>query len=151
MELVKKTWAKTIWAKGAVPESEGELASDVKRGLLPIFDLVLIFTAILAIRGGMPTFEIVYSSSVSTIAAWGLLMAASLGLVGVSFPKLWLLEAVSKIGLFAVLFGYALVLLLYSAEDAPRGFVGGIMLAVSSIPVWRVIWMGREYRRRGKK
>lgn len=152
MELIKRAWAHTVWAEGAIPDSEGQLAKDVRRILLPVFDVWLIVTALLAIRGGMPTFEIVYNTTVSTVVAWGLLVTAVLCLIGVCFPKLEAVEVISKLGLFMILFGYGLSLLLYSAEDSARGFVGGAMVAVCFIPVGRILNIGRTYRRRrGKK
>lgn len=151
MDLLRRAWAKTIWADGAIPPSEGHVASDMKRGLLPVYDLILIGAAVLALRGGMPTFEIVYSSVFASVAAWGLLATSILCLIGISIPKLWLLEAISKIGLVLVLAGYAIIMLIYSVEDSGRGYTSAVMLAACLVPIWRIVWLGREYQSRGAK
>lgn len=146
--FAKRILRASIWARGAVPASEGRAASDVKRGLLPAFDLVLIGAAILAIRGGMPSFAIIYNDTVSDVAAWALLITTTGCLVGVSFPRLWLLEALAKSVMIAILLVYSGVLLGLSAVEPTRGFVGGVTLAVCLLPAWRILWLGREYRSR---
>ena len=149
MRALRALWRASIWHPEAVPPYEGEIASDVKRGLLPVFDVVLIATAVLALRGGMPTFAIVYGDAVSDAASWALLVVAATCLVGVAFPRLWLVETIAKTALLLLLSGYGAVLILSAAlADPARGFVGGVTLAASLIPVWRLVWLGRDYRRR---
>lgn len=146
--FLARVWASTIWAPDAIPPQEGEYAATIKRGLLPLFDVIMIVSALLAIRGGLPTFVIVYDETVSQLASWALLTCACLCLVGVAFPRLWLLEALAKTGLLSLLIVYAVVLIGWSAVDPPRGFVGGVVLAACLPPVFRIVWLGREYRRR---
>lgn len=145
---LKQLLRPTIWDSDAIHPLEGQLACDVKRWMLPVFDAILIATSILAVRGGMPTFEIVYNSTVSQVAAWVFLVASITCLIGISIPKLWLLETAGKLVLLAVLLGYGFVLMLSSFEDPDRGFVGGVTLAACLVPIWRIVWLGREWRRR---
>ncbi|MFD5599911.1 hypothetical protein ACFWHR_07615 [Leucobacter sp. NPDC058333] len=145
---VLRLWRASIWHPDAIPEGEGKVAADVKRTLLPFYDLVLIGAALLAIRGGMPTFVIVYNDAVSGSAAWSLLGAASLCLIGVAFPRLWRLEAAAKITLTTILLVYGVMLLGSSVTEPARGFVGGLTIAVCLLPVSRILWLGDEYRKR---
>lgn len=149
MNLFRRAWAKTVWEKGAVPDKDGRIASDVRRGLLPMFDIALILAAVLALRGGMPTFEIVYGPAIAGTAAWVLLAASVLCFVALSLPKLWWVEAVSRLVMFTVLFGYAVAILLFAIEDPERGYTGGVMLAACILPVWRLFWIGRGRASRG--
>lgn len=139
----------SIWHPDAIPASEGELARDVKRWVLPPLDAALIIGSILGLNGGMPSLAIVYNDAVSSAAAVAVLVFAVGCLIGVSFPRLWVLEMASKCGLVFVLVTYATLLLgLAAGGHESRGFVAGVTAAVSIVPLWRIVWLGREYRRR---
>lgn len=149
MRLLHALWRACIWHPDAIPESEGEVARDVKRSLLPLIDLALIIGAIRGIHGGMPTFALVFNDTASYIAAVAVLVFAVGCLVGVSLPRLWLLEFISKCGLGIVLASYGLLLLVAAAGEYPaRGIVGGACLGVAVVITWRVFWLAREWRRR---
>ncbi len=138
-----------IWHPDAIPALEGEVARDVKRWVLPLIDAALILGSILGLNGGMPTFAIVYNETVSQIASVAVLIAAAGCLIGVAFPRLWLIEFISKCTLSFILLLYAALLLALATSEYPaRGFIAGVCAAVTVLPVWRIIWLGREYRRR---
>lgn len=139
----------TIWHPGAIPESEGEVARDMKRWVLPTIDLLLIVGSVLGLNGGLPTFAIVYNQVVATAASGAVLVLATLCLLGVAFPRLWLMELAAKCGLALVLVTYSILLLaLAAAESGTRGFVAGVSAALCTVIVWRIVWLGRERRRR---
>lgn len=148
---MRALWEASIWHPDAIPPSEGELARDVKRWVLPTLDALLILGSVLGLHGGMPTFAIVYNAAVSQAASVAVLLFAVGCLVGIAFPRLWVLELASKCGLTFVLLTYAVLLLALATGEYPaRGFVAGVTAAVTVLPVWRIVWLGREYRRRRK-
>ena len=150
--MIRRLWAATIWGPGAIPASEGEVARDVKRWILPLIDAALIGGSILGLNGGMPTFAIVYDETVSRVASVAVLVAAVGCLIGIAFPRLWLLEFVSKCGLSFILLLYAALLLALATSEYPaRGFIAGVCAAVTVPLVGRIVWIGREYRRRKRK
>ncbi len=145
--MLRRLWSQTIWYPTAIPVIEGQLARDVKRWVLPTVDAFLILGSLLGVHGGLPTFTLVYSESVSQVSSVVFLVVAVGCLVGVAFPRLWVLELVCKCGLVVLLATYALLLLLLAAAESPsRGFVAGIALALTVVPVWRIVWLGRESR-----
>lgn len=139
----------SIWHPDAIPASEGELARDVKRWVLPPLDALLILGSWRGVSGGMPSLAIVYNETISTAAAVGVL-AFSIGcLIGVSFPRFWVLEMIAKCGLVFVLITYALLLFgLAITGDDGRGFIAGVAAGCAVLPFWRIVWLGREHRRR---
>lgn len=144
-----RLWSATIWAPDAIPASEGELARDVKRWVLPTFDLVLIGAAVLALYGGLPSLALVTARPIATVAAWALLVVVATCLVGVAFPKLWLVEFVGKCALIFMLLTYGLIALILAViYDPNRSFMAGLSIATSVLPICRVVWLGRERRRR---
>jgi hypothetical protein len=139
---------RSIWHRDAIPITEGELARDVKRWVLPVVDVLFILASISGLVRGMPSFEVVYSETVSNVAAVLILAASIACLVGVSFPRLWRLELVGKMALAFVLLTYAALLVFLSVGGSARGFVAGVCAASVVLPLWRIVWLGREYRRR---
>ncbi|MDN3309546.1 hypothetical protein QWJ90_01240 [Microbacterium oryzae] len=149
MRALKRLGRATIWHKDAIPASEGELARDVKRWVLPPIDALLILGSAVGLTGGLPSVAIVYNEAVSYAAAVAVLVFAAACLVGVSFPKLWVLEFASKCGLVAVLITYAALLFGLALEGSQsRGFVSGVTAACAVVPMWRIVWLLRERRRR---
>lgn len=146
---MRRLFRASIWHPRAIPITEGELARDVKRWVLPPIDTILIIGSILAIHNGMPTFAIVYNALVSHASAIAVLVFSVGCLVGVSFPRLWVLELLSKCGLAFVLITYAVLLFArVLVGDSTGGFVAAVSAALAVVPVWRIVWLGREYRRR---
>ena len=147
--MMRSLWLASIWHPDAIPASEGEYARDVKRWVLPTIDLLLILGSFFGMSGGMPTVLIVYNECVSRTAA-ALVLAFAVGcLVGVAFPRLWALEFAAKCGLVFILLTYALLATGLSASgDQGRWFISGAVAAAAVAPVWRIIWLGRERRRR---
>jgi len=149
MDIGRRLWRATIWHPDAIPASEGELARDVKRWVLPPFDMLIIFGSYLGLHGGMPNLAIVYNDAVSHAASIAVLVFAVACLIGVSFPHLWALELSAKVGLVTVLITYTILLFALAAWEYPaRGFISGAMAAVTVLPVWRIVWLGREERHR---
>lgn len=138
----------TIWAPGAIDITEGELARDIKRGVLPIVDVLFILASVFGLAGGMPSFEVVYSAAVSHVAAVSILIASIACLVGISFPRLWRVEFAGKCALAFVLITYAGLLTILSVGGSARGFIAGVCAASIVLPIGRILWLGREYRRR---
>lgn len=146
-EWLNRLWRASIWHPGAVPVYEGETAAELKRGALPLLDLCLIIAGAMAVRNGMPTFNLVYNDVISTVAAWLLLISAFSAGVGVMFPRLWRLEAVGKIVMFSILLAYSVGLWgLLSSGIQGRGFVAGTTSALTIIVGWNLWRIGRERR-----
>jgi hypothetical protein len=149
VSLLRRIGRATIWHPAAIPPHEGEVAREVKRYLLPGIDLALIIGAVRGIHGGMPTFALVFNDTASYIGAIAVLVFSVGCLIGVSFPRLWLLELASKCGLGLVLASYGVLLMAAAAGEYPaRGIVGGACSGVAAVIVWRVFWLAREWRRR---
>lgn len=137
----------TIWNPDAIPVYEGATSAELKRELLPVFDLILVIMGSMAVVKGMPTFDIVYNDYISTAAAITLLSGAAIAAFGLIFPRFWRWEAVGKIVMFAILTGYSIALWSFVAtgEDG-RGFVAGAVTALSVFVGWNLKRIGRERR-----
>lgn len=141
--------AASIWHPDAIPASEGEVARDMKRWALPTIDAILIAGSFAGLLGGLPSVAIIYNPAISHAAALAVLGFSIAAAFGVSFPRLWVVEMGGKCGLAFVLLLYALLLVVLATnETAQRGWVAGVTAACAVVPIWRIVWLGREHRRR---
>lgn len=148
--LWRRLWRASIWHPDSVPVSEGLASRELKRIVLPSFDGLVIVMGLNAVQYGMPSFNLVYSSIIATLAAWALLAAGVLALVGISFPRLWIAEAVGKLAMVVVLGGYAGALWVLLAQGQwARAFVAAGLTAIIVLPMWNLGRLGRE--RRGRR
>lgn len=147
--IARAAWSQTIWAPDAIPAHEGELARDLKRVVLPLFDVVIVIMGLVALNSGMPSFDIVYNLHLSEIAANVLLAAGLLAATGVTFPRLWLAEAIGKIVIVTILGGYAAALWVLSAQGVgSREFIAAALSGIIILPMWNLVRLGRERTRR---
>lgn len=140
-------WRASIFHPGAIPVYEGETSSELKRYFLPLFDVILILMGLMAIGSGMPSFNIIYNDTISSIAAWVLAGSAASAMVGLIFPRFWRMEAWGKIVMFAILSGYSAALwgLVFDGGEG-RGFVAGALTALTAFVGWNIWRIGRERR-----
>jgi hypothetical protein len=138
--LIRRLWALTIWHPDAIPAQEGQASHELKRYVLPLFDVLVIIMGVNAVRYGI----------LATVAAWVLLGSGVIALVGISFPHLWIAEALGKIAMVSLLGAYAgaLWVLLFQGEWT-RGFVAAGLTAIIVLPMWNLARLGRE--RQGRR
>ena len=145
----RRLWALTIWHPDAIPAHEGELARDLKRYVLPLFDIVIVIMGLVAIDAGMPSVDILYNIHLSTLASHILLTAGITAMAGVIFPRLWLAEALGKIVIVTILGGYAAALWALAAQGVgAREFIASALTGIIILPGWNLVRLGRERARR---
>lgn len=142
---MRALWRATIWHPEALPATEGAASRELKRYVLPAFDVLVIVMGANAVQFGMPSFNLVYSPDVAVIAAWVLLCAGIAALVGVIFPRLWIAEALGKLATVVVFGGYAGALWVLLAQGQwARAFVAAGLTALIVLPMWNLARLGRE-------
>lgn len=140
----------TIWAPGAIPPSEGKYAKPLKRVALPAYDIVAVITGFFAVSSGIPAVDRVLPSHISDLFGYLFVAVALACLVGISFPRLYLLETWAKCFLFGFLGTYAIALRIVagSSGESTRDFVTGIVLLAMITPLFRLWILGTEARDR---
>lgn len=145
MRALRGLWRETIWHPSAIPATEGSTSREMKRFVLPAFDILVIIMGFNAVTSGMPSFNIVYDGDVASFAAWTLLCSGIVALVGVSFPRLWALEAAGKLAMLAVFGGYAAALwVAFFQGSGARAFVAAGLTGLIALPLWNLARLGRE-------
>jgi hypothetical protein len=147
--LVRAIYGASIWHPDAIPESEGTASAELKRYVLPAFDLLIVVMGVAGIARGMPSFTAVFDAGVSIVAGWALLAAGIAALVGISFPRLWMAEAVGKITMLIVIGGYASALWVLNFEGVGQRWIVAVAFTLLLVlPVWTLSRLGRERRAR---
>ncbi len=88
---LRKLWRATVWAPGGVPRSDHRYRG-LYRVVLPLTDLFFAYFGIVGWAYGVLS---VQDAAGHTFATWwsaSIAAAALAALVGVAFPRLWLLE-----------------------------------------------------------
>jgi hypothetical protein len=147
-ELRRRLLKNTIWAADAIPPDEWKYRG-FKRVLLPVYDVLLILVGVGAETLGVPAVGEFFSAVVIDIVAIAFALAGFLCLVGVSFPKMWALEAAAKSVCLGLLSAYVTTLLVLTADGDPaRGVVTIIATAMMLVPIYRLSLLGAERRAR---
>jgi hypothetical protein len=141
----------TIWAKGAIPPAERKYASPLKRVILPLFSLTLVWSGLLAIKYGIPSLETLLPDAQSDAIGWAFALAALVSFIGGVLPRLWGAEMAGYVSLGCLLFVYFLGLRILGAnDDGVRGFLSGIVFSALFLLLFRLWILGIEIRdRRG--
>lgn len=115
----------------------------MKRVWLPFFDLLSILVGALGVAYGSKILNELYEpgfvDSVSIV-----FIVASLGaLIGVSFPKLWLVEGIGKIVMLGLLGGYsAAIWASFFTGNVESGFVAAMLMYPIIMPLMTLQLLG---------
>lgn len=136
----------TIWARGAIPESEGVYRT-VRRIWLPAVDLVFMLIGLSARRFGVPTlsgfFTVPEMETFGRIIFW----AGFAALIGVVFPRLWPLEIIAKSVLSGAFTAFVVaVLALTTVGYQSRGFTAGLAIIAVILCLIRLSGVAAERR-----
>lgn len=146
--MFKRLFAASIWAHSAVPPEEWKYRN-LKRITLPFIDFMFILGGISAARYGVPAISEFFDDMVVDAFSYSLSFVAFLCLLGVSFPRLWGLEAIAKSALIGLMGGYVVSLFLLTAVgEGNRGFVLIVATVALALPVWRLSLLGAEWQER---
>lgn len=144
--VVRWLFARSIWRDGAIPVLELKYAS-FKRVLLPFIDLLYILLGVLAARLGSPSIEVVFGTPLSRVLCYGFALVSVAAVVGLSFPALWIVEAVSKVTLITghVAFILSLLTVVFTTGDGNRAYLTVFAAISMSILLYRLSLLRHEH------
>lgn len=141
-------WRQTIWYRHAIPLAEWKYRG-LKRIVLPLVDVFLVYSGSQAIAWGAPSIGILYDKWVMDIYSISFTVAAGIALLAVIIPAAWLIELLSKTALVGLLSTYTLTLFFLSSQGSEaRNFISGICAALCTVLIWRMILIGSEWSTR---
>lgn len=127
----------TVWGPGGVRAQDWRFRG-IFRFVLPSTDILFIYFGIVGWWNGVGSVEEVAGSQIQ--ASWSLAIAffGLAALVGVSFPKLWLIELGGKVVLIGLVSGYVLLFLARGLSDPLVSATAGLIVILILLPAWRV-------------
>lgn len=125
---------------------------NLKRILLPTVDVLFIAGGILGARNGIPAIDDIYPPWVADLGGYVFSLCGLVALLGVAFPRLWLLEVWAKSAILSMTAGYLVALLFATFGGRPQSSyvmsMAGVALAVVA---WRLSILSYEARERKPK
>lgn len=139
----------SIWHPSAVPIFEGATALELKRYVLPGFNVILIVMGIAAVTNGLVSFDIVYNELIAQVFGVLLLAGAVAASFGLAFPRYSNVERLGKTVVTIVTGTYSAALWTLAFQDgSSRAVVACGMTVVFLFALWNVHRIGRERRTR---
>lgn len=107
----------------------------------PGYDIITIILGVYALWLGSPLLNRLFPTWFTDTLGIVLIVSATAALLGVVFPRLFLVELAGKMGIVFMLGGYAGTVAVLSSTDEPNGFI----IIVLSMVVWllgpRITWL----------
>lgn len=146
---MRSVWRSTVWAPGAIPESERKYAEPLKRFVFPMFDVVLLLVGVRGLGAGIPSIERIFPPGIATGYYVAVIVFSLVCLVGAVFPRLWVLEIIGKVSLFSFLTVYLIALRAVASTDGgARDAISLLVFTAMLIPLLRLWILGIEIRDR---
>jgi hypothetical protein len=135
--LLRRLRDSTIWARGSIRPEEYRFRN-IFRVVLPLTDLLYLWFGIVGYASTVSSVEAVAGQEWQN--AWSAIMAgaAFLCFVGVSFPRLWLLEMIAKIALIGTVLFYIMLQLTRIFDPEVSAFSGLIVVLILTLG-WRFV------------
>ena len=146
--LLQRVYRQTIWHPDAVEDSEFKYRN-LRRVWLPLFDVLSIWIGFLAVQYGSTSLNKMFPGVVVDVAGSIFTIAATLALVGVVFPRLFLAEIVGKVVLVSLLGTYSVIIWAsFLAGEVQSGFVAGMLMLPLILPFAVLQIRGEEIKQR---
>lgn len=144
---MRRLFAATIWAPGAIPPDEWKFRN-LKRIWLPLYDLIAIYAGIQAVLFGSTILNRLFDPQLVDALGLAMVVVATVCLAGVAFPRLWLVEMIGKVMLVGLVAGYVTTILLFSEAPTPNLFVVGMLTWGLPMAFFRLNLLGEEVKER---
>ena len=146
--LLQRVYRQTIWHPDAVEDSEFKYRN-LRRVWLPLFDVLSIWIGFLAVQYGSTSLNKMFPAVVVDVAGTIFTLAATLALVGVVFPRLFLAEIVGKVVMVSLLGTYSVIVWAsFLAGEVQSGFVAGMLMLPLILPFAVLQIRGEEIKQR---
>ena len=146
--LLQRVYRQTIWHPDALPDAEFKYRN-LWRFWLPLFDAMSVGIGFLAVQYGSTLLDNRFPVVVIDSAGSIFTLAATLALVGVVFPRLFLAEIVGKVVMVSLLGTYSVIIWAsFLAGEVQSGFVAGMLMLPLILPFAVLQIRGEEIKQR---
>lgn len=152
---MKRILNATVWARNGVPADSWRFRG-IFRWVLPLTDLLFLYFGLVGWANGIHTVSRATGHEYATWWSATIAVCAFAAFIGVSFPRLWALELVAKIGLVGLVFLFVVLSAARVLTDFHASATAGLVVILVLLPAWRagdlgyVAWT-RGHRLRGTR
>lgn len=147
MNALRRLWRATIWSRGAIPASEWKYRN-LKRVWLPVYDAIAIVAGWAAMEFGSRLLFRIFDAELVDSVAGVYAAVAAVCLLGVSIPRLALVEVLGKVALVGLIAGYIAAIIFYSKNppgEPPPWFIVSMLAGLLPMPLFRLSLLGEEW------
>lgn len=146
--ILQRVYRQTIWHPDAI-EDDSFKYRNLWRVWLPLFDVLSVWIGFLAVQYGSTSLNKMFPAVVVDVAGSIFTLAATLALVGVVFPRLFLAEIVGKVVMVSLLGTYSVIVWAsFLAGEVQSGFVAGMLMLPMILPFAVLQIRGEEIKQR---
>lgn len=129
MSFFQRLYRASIWHPDAIPVLELKYAAALKRRLFPAVDLICIYMGVWGAHYGLPSVDTTYGGIAGRLGGVLFALLGAAALMGIAFPRLYVVEMLAKIALAGCLVTYGLLVVLTAsmADDPSRAYVLGLI------------------------
>ena len=146
--ILQRVYRQTIWHPDAI-EDDSFKYRNLWRVWLPLFDVLSVWIGFLAVQYGSTSLNKMFPAVVVDVAGTIFTLAATVALVGVVFPRLFLAEIVGKVVMVSLLGTYSVIVWAsFLAGEVQSGFVAGTLMLPIIFPFAVLQIRGEEIKQR---
>lgn len=146
--LLRRTFRASVWAREGVPAADWRYRG-LYRFVFPFTDLFFCYFGVVGWINGVVSVQKAAGADYATAWSGAIALAALAALVGVSFPRLWLVELLGKIALIGLVSSYVALYLQRIVTDFHTSATTGLVIILILLPIWRVGDLGFVAWQRG--
>lgn len=148
---MKRLLEASIWGPHTIPIEEWPYRN-LKRIMFPFIDILFFLSGFVAIQHGIAPLNNLFDEQVVYTFSLLLSFASLICLIGLSFPKLWVLELLGKSILIGLMAGYIMSTIFANIFTGENHVFDMFISAIAITPViWRVSLLGAEWQSRRLK
>ncbi len=137
MHWLRRIAAASVWAPDGVSAHDWRFRG-IFTWVLPLTDVFFMMFGLVGWWQGVGTVSETASPGWQEWWSLGIAGAATVALLGVSFPRLWWLELAGKIPLIGLVSVYIVVLFARGTVNPQVTATAGLIMILVLLPVWRV-------------
>lgn len=147
MGMIRRLWRASVWNPTMILPEDHKYRWK-RRLWLPIYLACCMVAAVGFINHGSPVLDRNLTPELVDGLGLVLFTAALTALVGVTFPRFHVLEAVGLIGVMWMVSTYAAALLLFSEGASSQSVLSWLVLMGAMLPLSRLTTLGEERKER---
>lgn len=148
--MLKRIARASVWAKGGIKPEHWRFRG-IFRAVLPLTNVLFLWFGVVGVTRSVGSVADAAGSTWQSFWSAGIALSAFACLIGVSFPKLWAVEAFAKTVLIGHVSVYLALYLQRGSAEPTVTATAGLMVILILLPIWRLGDLGLEWAERKAK